>query len=164
MHSLRQRKTIRLKGYDYSQNGCYFITICTRDREYLFGDVAHNAILLNEYGTVAESQIQQISSHYVDIEIPCYTVMPNHVHFIVVFMSHNTEQAGAASGAPTIGKRKTIGNVVRGYKSGVSRITGISPWQRNYHDHIIRNEESYQRITAYIENNPLFWTDDCFYQ
>jgi REP element-mobilizing transposase RayT len=159
MRHNRQRRSIRLKGYDYSQNGCYFITIGTRNREYLFDDIARGIMKLNEYGTIAENEIIQISSRYENIETPCFTVMPNHVHLIIVISDNNWVQTGAASGAPT-----TIGNIVRGYKSGVSRINGFSTWRRNYHDHIIRNEESFQRIAQYIEKNPMLWIDDCFYQ
>ena len=98
---------MRLKGYDYLQNGCYFITICIKNRQCLFGDIVGETMPLGEYGEIAESEIL-------------------------------SKQTGAASGALTE-TRVTIGNVVRGYKSGVSRNARYSSWQRNYYDHIKNN-------------------------
>jgi REP element-mobilizing transposase RayT len=80
--------------------------------------------------------------------------MPNHIHLILTI----EQGTGAASGAPT-----TLGNIIRGYKSGVSKICGNSIWQRSFHDHIICNQDEYNRITKYIDNNPTKWVDDCFY-
>jgi len=161
MKNLPKRKPIRLEGYDYSQNGCYFITICTKKRECLFGDVDDGKMRLNECGEIAELEILKIPDHYIGIEIRYFVVMPNHVHLIVEIGGDNAVGAGAASGAPT---HITIGNIVRGYKSGASHSMGYSPWQRNYHDHIIRNDASYLRIAAYIDSNPICWREDRFYQ
>ena len=177
----RQRKPNRLSGYDYSKNGKYFITICTHKRELLLGGIVENIMILNEYGKIVQSEIERIPTHYENISIDIFVVMPNHVHCIVSLVGDAlarpitptiTETSGAAitetsdvagilgaaSGAPT------IGNVIRGFKSGVSRKCGFSIWQRNYHDHIIRNEKAYTNIYEYIINNPAKWKDDCFYE
>ena len=164
MYNMRQRKSVRLKGYDYSQNGCYFITICTKNRQCLFVDIVDETMQLNEYGEIAESEILKIPSHYTNVKPSSFVVMPNHVHLIIAVFDDNCRQTGAASGAPTEETRITIGNVIRGYKSGVSRKIGYSPWQRNYHDNIIRNDESYQTIATYIDNNPKLWSEDRFYR
>ena len=163
MNSPQQRKPMRLKGYDYSENGFYFITICTKGRECLFGDVVDGTMLLNECGDIAEKEVLNIPTHYIDIEIHYFVVMPNHVHIIIALVGKKSVQAGAASGAPTA-TQFTLGNIVRGYKSGVSRRIGHSIWQRNFYDHIIRDEDTYLRISTYIENNPKTWEEDRFYQ
>jgi len=159
MNKLPVRKSNRLKKYNYSQCGAYFITICTKNKELLFGEISAGKMMLNECGIIVDNEINNISSHYDYIEICHHVVMPNHVHLIIEICA----TAGAASGAPTDENPKAIGNVVRGYKSGISRLIGFSPWQRNYHDHIIRNEQEYIRIAEYIETNPEKWQYDKFY-
>jgi len=151
MHELPKRKLNRLHNYDYTQSGAYFVTICTKDMKWLFGSINGGTMTLNDNGIIADNELQKISTHFDNVEISNYVVMPNHVHLIVVIMP-----TGAASGAPTM----PIGNIIRGYKSGVSRLIGVSPWQRNYHDHVIRNQEEYIRIDEYIENNPNRWHED----
>jgi len=154
MQDLPKRKINRLQNYDYAQTGAYFVTICTKDTKWLFGSIDGGTMTLNKNGIIAESEMLKISSHFNYVDISNYVVMPNHVHLIVVIMP-----AGAASGAPTM----TIGSIIRGYKSGVSRLMGFSPWQRNYHDHVIRNQEDYNRIAEYIGNNPARWAEDRYY-
>ena len=183
MKDLRQRKNIRLQEYDYSQPGHYFITICTKERIFLFGDIANYTMFFREYGKIAAVELINISSHYDNVKIDKFVIMPNHVHMIINLseftgvknvgaplaapddtdidnkinnnVKNTTTEAGRASAPPT------IGNIVRGYKSGVSRNIGFNIWQRNYHDHIIRNEKSYKEIYKYIENNPIQWELDC---
>jgi len=141
---------------------------------------------LNDYGKIAKNELLNIENHYNHIKIDTFIVMPNHIHLIIRivgvplaapdenendFATVNApaenenapaeNETGRASAPPTtVG----IGNVVRGYKSGVSKNIGFSIWQRNYHDHIIRNEESYQRIYRYINENPQKWENDCYYE
>jgi len=155
MQDLPKRKLNRLHNYDYAQIGAYFVTICTKDMKWLFGSIDGGTMTLNDNGIIVNNELHKISTHFNNVEISNYVVMPNHVHLIVVIIS-----AGAASGAPTM----TIGNIIRGYKSGVSRLIGFSPWQRNYHDHVIRNQEDYKRIAEYIENNPARWAEDRYYK
>ena len=154
MEALPIRKQMRLREYDYSQNGAYFITICTAKREWVFGAIDDGTMILSDNGIVADNEIKKLSTHYLNVQITNHVVMPNHVHLIVAIM--DVKATGAASGAPT------VGNIIRGYKSGVSRLVGCSIWQRNYHDHIIRNEQDYIQIAQYIETNPINWKNDTF--
>ena len=188
------RRSIRLTGYDYTQNGHYFLTICTRNRECLFGEVHDGRMYLSNYGRIVTECWQKIPDHFPQIVLHEYVIMPNHVHGIIE-MQNNTDTnivdesiVGAAVGANTTGMcadttdvgannysplqttqfrphgtSRTVGSVVRGFKIGVTRQMGFSPWQRNYYEHIIRNNESYQYIVKYIAQNPLKWEEDCFY-
>jgi len=170
INNLPKRKPTRLKSYNYGQNGYYFITICTKDRKYLFGKIINGIMTLNEYGKIAKNEINDMPKHYKNIVVDNFVIMPNHIHIILIIVgaplaapdvntpkSTNdiTEKAGAASGAPT------IGNIVRELKSGISKKCRFPIWQRNYHDHIIRDQEDYKKIYNYIENNPLQWELDC---
>jgi REP element-mobilizing transposase RayT len=173
MKTLQKRKPNRLKGYDYSRNGCYFITVCTKNRDCLFGDIVGGEMRLNEYGIVANDEIARICEHYTNVKIDTCVVMPNHIHLIVVItgnvgapLAAPSERENAPETTPvfTPGRASappTVGNIVRGYKAGVSRNIGFSAWQRSYHDHIIRNEKSYHAIYRYIKNNPALWEADC---
>jgi len=151
MKDLPKRKLNRLHNYDYTQTGAYFVTICTKDMKWLFGNIDDGTMTLNDNGSIADNELMKIPSHFTGVKLCNHIVMPNHVHLIIVIAATD-----AASGAPTV----TIGNIIRGYKAGVSRLVGFSPWQRNYHDHVIRNQEDYNRIAEYIENNPARWAED----
>ena len=151
---IHHRRSVRLKGYDYSRAGLYFITICTQNRLCMFGDIQNEKIILNEGGKVAEACISAISDHYSHVRLHQSVVMPNHIHCIIEI---------------TPGTSKTVGSIVRGFKIGVTKWfrgnTDIhTVWQRNYHDHIIRDEKSYDQISEYTLNNPLKWRDDRYYE
>jgi REP element-mobilizing transposase RayT len=191
---LPQRKPNRLRGYDYSQNGAYFVTLCIKNRANILGHIivrdglahpdahpdAHPTavVQLSEYGRIAKTELQNIPTHYNgQVMIDRFVVMPNHIHAIIMITVDGTERGitanvaergttGRASPSPTTGRASpspTLGNIVGGYKAGVSRRCGFSVWQRSYHDHIIRDEADYLRIAAYIENNPAKWVEDRFY-
>jgi len=171
MYELPKRKFNRLKDYDYSQAGMYFVTACAKDRAELFGNIpAANAgviynqrnvgaatcrprVKLSECGKILEDAIFKIQNIYDDILVDRYIIMPNHVHMILVINHTNGRQVAA----PTVSL--VIGNM----KRAVSLMSGHSPWQKSFHDHIIRNEQSYLQIAEYIENNALTWESDCFY-
>ena len=160
------RKRNRLKDYDYSSNGAYFITICTKDKKNLFWDkkqtdfVGEDIILppdsvrLSPYGKIAEKAINAIPKYYPHIELLQYVVMPNHIHMIL-FISYNS---GRMISSPT-----SILTAVGQMKRYVSKKIGTAIWQRSFHDHIIRNQTGYEKIWTYIENNPQKWEEDCFY-
>lgn len=165
------RRSIRLKGYDYSQAGVYFVTIVTQDRRCLFGEVMDRQMRFNKAGQVAKRCWVDIPDHFPHVELDTFVVMPNHVHGIIVI----TDAVGAKNFSPLqigrttrLGMRspsKTVGSIVRGFKIGVTKWfrqhTDIyNVWQRNYREHIIRNEESLNRIRQYLAENPLRWAFD----
>ncbi len=156
---LPKRKPTRLKGYDYSTPGAYFVTICTKDRKQLLshivGDDAHivpqNRLL--DDGLVCDKYIKNIDVKYEDVTVDKFIIMPNHIHLIIFL--HGTMRASS----PTRG----VVDVIRSLKTMVTREIGYPIWQRSYHDHIIRGENDYQKIWEYIDTNVVKWKDDCFY-
>jgi REP element-mobilizing transposase RayT len=165
MAELHARKPNRLKGYDYSQNGAYFITICTKNKEKVLGEIvggglAHLVhIKLSEQGKIVDNELKNLSSHYFNVCVDRYVIMPNHIHLIAIIGENQNDLTGQASLS-----RTTVGNIIGGLKSGISRLCGIPIWQRSYHDHIIRSEQEYVKIAEYIENNPVQWNENCFYR
>lgn len=168
---IHHRRSIRLKGYNYTQTGAYFVTICTRNRECLFGDVLNGQMRLNDAGKMAEQCWRAIPEHFPHVVLDAFVVMPNHVHGILCI--HDT-RVGANNYSPLPpvmplgvphGTSKTVGSVVRGFKIGVtkwmrSHTATHDVWQRNYHEHIIRDEHSLARIREYIVDNPTQWALD----
>ena len=162
-----RRRSLRLEGFDYSKEGAYFVTICTRNGECLFGDVVNGKMRLNELGRMVQTVWDGLPERFPILD--AFVVMPNHVHGILVLVGAGLalSQGGAASSAPTRSASTTLGTVVRAFKSisaiGVNRLlsrTGQSLWQRSYYEHIIRDEESLNRIREYIGTNPLRWQLD----
>ncbi len=176
------RRSIRLKGYGYTSPGAYFVTICTQGHVCIFGDVVDGEMVLNTAGRMVQAVWESIPERFPTIKSDVYTIMPNHFHAIVVI--HEPVAVGATlvvapngagtSPAPTATtvRRPALGDVVGAFKSittheyivGV-RNKGWPPfnkrlWQRNYWEHIIRDENAYQRIYQYIKNNPACWEDD----
>lgn len=187
------RRSIRLQGYDYSQAGLYFITICCEDRICRFGQVENGTMILNKYGQIAYNEWMKTPEIRPNVKLHEFVVMPNHIHGIIQLLDigrgelhspddnelhspddklHSPDDNRGVCKTPLRGPSQTIGAIVRGYKSSVTKQinllrafdTPIKLWQRNYHDHIIRNEQSYQRISEYIKNNPAKWDDDKFYR
>ena len=184
---IHKRRSIRLKGYDYSQAGLYFITICVQDRECLFGNIENGEMILNDAGKMIETEWLNLNNRFSNIELHEFIVMPNHFHGILEIVGatlvvaqndvntqnkNNENEKGQPQGiAPT----KTVGDMMDAFKSisTVEYIRGVKNlgwkpfdgriWQRNYYEHIIRNEQSYQTISNYIINNPAKWQEDKFY-
>ena len=179
--NIHHRRSIRLKGYDYSQSGLYFITICCENRECRFGKIENDKMILNEAGKIADDCWLEIPGHFPNAILHEHIVMPNHVHGIVELT--DATNVGAENFLPLQSKHnefqkiipRSIGSIVKGFKIGVTKwfrkndnvgVENFQPlqiWQRNYHEHIIRNEQSYQTISNYIINNPAKWNDDKFY-
>lgn len=228
---LHHRRSIRLKGYDYSKAGSYFITICCNDMVHRFGKVENDEMVLNEFGQIAYDEWINLAERFTNFELDVFQIMPNHMHGIIALnefdsalfppapkaiaeqksvragftpapsplinnseQKHNPEQKnenlqqgenpepeniimrndnGAGAGvnpAPTTAP--TIGDIVGAYKSLVANAcldiykskneTMGKLWQRDYYEHIIRNEKAYQRISDYIINNPAKWKEDKF--
>jgi putative transposase len=182
---IHRRRSIRLKGYDYSQAGLFFITISMKNRLCLFGEIVddgrgtmHRA--LNKYGRIAEKEWTKTSEIRPNIRLDEFVIMPNHMHGIIeineIADGRDTMHCkGTMHRAPTVeqfGKptSNTIPTIIRGYKSSVTKQInilrnqpGVPVWQRNYYEHIIRNEKSYYQISEYIQTNPLKWQDDQYY-
>ena len=155
------RRSIRLRGYDYAQCGTYFITMCIQHRECLLGAVVDGVMELNKAGETVQSVWEALPKRFTSILLDEFVVMPNHVHGILVIVPANQKsqsEKGAASGAPTVGK------ILRAFKS-ISAIrvnsllsrSGQPLWQRNYYEHIIRNERTLERAREYIAMNPRRW-------
>lgn len=151
------RKDIRLKEYDYSTPGGYFITICTEGKKCIFGTVgaASGRPSLSGYGEVVAEEFAHISKVYPNVRLDKSVIMPNHVHMILVI--ENGEGGGRPKAAPTISQ------VVNQFKGAVTKTIGHPVWQKGFYDHIIRNQEDYLRIWEYIDTNPLKWTLDKYY-
>ncbi len=174
------RKSIRLQGYDYSQAGAYYVTIVTYQRDCLFGEIMNEEMFLNDFGKIADECWRAIPDHFPNVELGAHVIMPNHAHGIIVI--HNDESASHAVDAQHVGatqwvapttpdnrpkgpKPKSLGTIIGSFKSAVSyrihkelNATGI--WQRNYYEHIIRDEKDLQNKTDYIEANPALWDED----
>ncbi len=170
---IHHRRSIRLKGYDYSEEGWYFITICTHNRMCLFGKIENGEMVLNEHGRMAQECLMAIPNHYFHAKLDQFVIMPNHIHFVIEIVIGANVMAKnystlSQSPAPH-GTSKTIGSIVRGCKIGITKLfrenTDIHMvWQRNYHEHIIRDEKSYDQISEYIQTNPLKWQDDKYFE
>ena len=166
---IHHRRSIRLQGYDYSQAGALFITICTNNRENLFGDIVAGAMQLNDAGKTVDRCWSDIPAHFTTVELDAFVIMPNHVHGIIVLSDVGAKNIRAKNISPLrnrpVGTSGTIGSIVRGFKIGVTKWfrqqkTIHEVWQRNYWEHIIRNETERDRFRDYIRNNPARWEHD----
>lgn len=158
MSDLPRRKPPRLTEYSYASNGAFFVTVCTKNKAHLFGNVVgagHLAgphIQLSSIGSIVDRHIRTIPYVYFGVFVDSYVVMPNHIHLLLRF---DRESGPARCPAPTSDLPKIIG----AFKSLCSREAKISLWQRGYYEHIIRNREDYNACAEYIANNPSKWTD-----
>jgi REP element-mobilizing transposase RayT len=158
-----------LTGYNYTQAGGYFVTIVTFQRECLFGEIASGEVRLNALGRIAAECWHAIPEHFPNAEVDAFVVMPNHIHGII-FLAGATVGATHASPLPERGyphdpKPGSVGAIVGSFKSAVVRRAGIElnsgyVWQRNYYEHMIRNQAEYERIAMYILENPSNWEQD----
>lgn len=208
--NIHHRRSIRLKGYDYSQAGLFFITICCQYKACLFGEIevgkglTHAQMILNKFGQIAHKEWIKTPEIRNNVALGEFVVMPNHFHCIIQILdkseSHsplnykdkltdnyinNTSNHALGdstddhimdfskkmgkNNSPLRGPSNNIGAIVRGYKSAVTKQLnnlniGCPVWQRNYYEHIIRDELSYQQISNYIKNNPEKWENDKFYK
>ena len=176
------RRSIRLKGYDYSQDGLYFVTICVKNGLCLFGDVVDGNMILNLAGIMVSREWQKLSDRFPQAKLDVFQVMPNHFHAILgihnppvgaglVSAQDDASDCNRATtrGAPT---GVVLGNMVGAFKSITTHeyISGVNKdgwepfpgklWQRNYYEHIIRNERALNAIREYIQNNPANWGAD----
>lgn len=155
------RHSTRLEGYDYGTEGFYFLTICCKDRINLFGEIIQSQMILNEYGEIVKRHWIETPTLRPNIQLHDYVIMPNHFHAIIEIMVSQTpsliNNTPVDMPKPT---SQTLGSIIRGFKSSVSKEIGDSIWQRNYHDHVIRDEKELEAIRKYIHNNPIEWHKD----
>ncbi|MBN1619666.1 transposase [candidate division WOR-3 bacterium] len=163
---MHHRRSIRLKGYDYSQNGAYFMTVCTHNRECLFGDIVDGGMVFNEYGQIVQDEWIKSPGIRREIELDEFIIMPNHLHGII-FIENPVGANGRSPLHRTNMGSKTLSSFMAGFKSTVTKqinqirnMPGTSVWQRNYWEHIIRDEQSLNNIKNYIINNPANWVKD----
>ena len=155
---------MRLPGYNYNMPGCYFITICTRERRNLLCQITDADLLegpeirFSAHGKIAQKQLEEMAAFYDGIRLAKYVIMPNHIHLILQV----TECGSGPSGRPVPTDTK-ISRFVGTFKRLCNRQYGYNIWQNRSHDHVIRGEKDFQRIWEYIENNPAKWAEDCFY-
>lgn len=153
---LPQRKSPRLKDYDYSSPGGYFVTICTQQKQHFFGKIQDGIMQLSDVGQIAHDHWTTTPDHFPTVKLGDYVVMPNHVHLIVFLEESPT-------GKPS------LPTIIGSYKAAVTRIAKreldftAKIWQTLYHDHIIRNLADLNRIRDYVEHNPARWEADTFY-
>ena len=177
---IHHRRSIRLKGYDYSRAGLYFITICCQNRICRFGKIENGEMILNDFGKIAYDEWNKFPERFPNIALDAFQIMPNHVHGIIALVNDSVgagftpaldmdtpDKWAGTSPAPT------IGDIIGAYKSLVANqcleICKLRNeymgklWQRNYWEHTIRNEQSYQQIADYIISNSINWQKDKLY-
>ncbi len=171
---LPKRKPTRLKNFDYSAIGAYFITICTENRRQILsriivgGDVldapicdeqdAPYSVELLPYGNVAEKYITQLNDFYDDINVKSYVIMPNHIHIMLFVFD-----GGASRTSPPTKQHSRVSQFVSTFKRFCNKEYGNNIWQRHFNDHIIRNREDYEEHLRYIHENPMRWYYDELY-
>ena len=181
---IHRRKSIRLQGYDYSQEGCYFITICTKNRDPVFGSILEGVMRLSNFGIIVAETWHDLENHNPDIQLDEFVIMPNHVHGIIqIYERKHSALVGAGSKpapdsksileraghgpAPTESKNVSLPEIVRQFKTySAKRINemrgtrGVPVWQRNYYDRIIGTTQEYENAARYIFDNPMNWEND----
>ena len=184
---MNRRKQLRLKHYDYSQPGSYFITLCSYHNQCIFGDVVDNEIILNQLGKLVDFTWLDLPNHVSGIKLDAFVIMPNHIHGIITIidrtphvgggssesfrLSHLNEPPPTLSGRPVmVIKQKPLSEIVRQFKTfsaqRINRFRGTKyshVWQRDYYDRVIRNEIAYQKVFEYIQSNPMKWKMDKYY-
>ena len=177
---IHHRRSIRLQGYDYSLPGAYFVTICTQNRECLFGDIRNGEMALNDAGNMVTRWYHELENKFPDIQHDAFICMPNHVHFIVVNMGPVTVGADQRVCPNKMGEHAGKGEhagsplhrVVQWFKTMTTNeyICGVKQngwppfpgklWQRNYYEHVIRDEDELNKVREYIVGNPSNWESD----
>ena len=165
------RGSIRLPRYDYTQAGAYFITICAADRRCIFGEIRDGAMRLNMNGSIVAAQWAGLPKHYSNATLDDFVLMPNHVHGLIFLTDDGHSCVGAglkpALTSPQSNPRHGLPEIIRGFKTFSSRSVnqlrgtpGAPVWQRNYYEHVVRDEGDLDVIRRYIVENPLKWAED----
>lgn len=162
----KRKKQYRYKGYDYSQNGYYFVTICTKDREMFFGDIENSKMELSEIGLVVKKFWQEIPERFPVASLDECVLMPNHLHGIIVINNRRNvpRHVPTRQGVQPLVKN-SLSSIINHFKGNVKRYCNKNnleyfSWQSRFHDRIIRDEEELNRIREYVRNNPSRWELD----
>ncbi len=160
-NGVHRRKSIRLSGYDYSQPGAYFVTLVSYQRFPLFGNITEQEMTLNQFGKSVKVYWGKIPDRYPNIQLDTFIIMPNHLHGIINIDLH------VGAGLKPARKRNHLSEIIRSFKTFSAReinelrgLTGVPVWQRNYYEHIIRDDEELSEIREYISSNVLQWEMD----
>lgn len=164
----------RLQSWNYGWDGLYFITICTANREWSFGEISQGKMNLSPIGLLAQQFLQEIPEHFPFVELEAFVVMPNHVHGIITINKQENDGIMEDNNNKTAGEQRfrnpekhSLSSIIGSYKSIVTKhARKINPnfgWQSRFHDHIIRDHAEFVRINYYIETNVENWADDCFF-
>jgi len=159
-----ERKLNRLPDYNYSQNGWYFVTVCTKNKVVYLGDIKNKQMILNKYGKIVEKYWLQIPNYYEDVKLDLWVVMPNHIHGIIVVENDmlRTEQCSVL----TEKRYGLLSKIIKSFKEACVKDIHKQfnnfefAWQRSFYDHVIRDERSLDQIREYVQNNPLKWDLD----
>ena len=157
-----KRKHLRIPQYNYSNEGFYFITICTLNRKCILSKIIYTRVyelpqlLLSKYGKIVEKYIKSMNSFYKDVQIINYVIMSNHIHFICEIK----ETINNKSNNPS---KMRIPMLISTFKRFTNKECMLKIWQRDYYEHVIRNEKEYIEIEQYIEDNPYNWKKDQYY-
>jgi REP element-mobilizing transposase RayT len=170
---MKERKLNRLKDYDYSKNGYYFVTVCTKNREEWFGRIDGDELRLNEFGDIAKNFWAEITGHFERVGIDEFSVMPNHVHGILIIEEDmvgnaymRSNQRNAFMHSLRNRTKMLLSKIIQQYKASVTRkINSLENvfhfgWQKSFYDHVIRNDRSLDNLRQYITSNPLKWELD----
>ena len=165
--NLPNRKSTRLKGYDYSKPGAYFITICTKNRKELLSQISVGTgvldcpqNILKSYGKIANNHLENMSDFYENIKLVKYVIMPNHIHLLIQIYETKFEAEPSAMPLPA---NSLIAKFISTFKRFCNKEYGENIWQARSNDHIIRDDEDYRKIWVYIDTNVQRWNKDCFY-
>ena len=157
---LPNRKQIRIKDYDYSTPGAYFVTICTANQEKILwsdrrGELCSPAnVPLSDIGMIVDNEIKKLNSVYDAVRVDKYCIMPEHIHMILVIDTDDNERTRRGELRSPV-CAPTISRVLKQFKGSITKQVGRPIWQKSFYDHGIRNQQDYDEIWAYIENNPL---------
>ena len=162
-----RHRSVRIHGFDYSQPGAYFITICAWQKTLLFGEITKGIVSLSKVGDIARQELEQLPHKFSKIHLDTFVVMPNHIHALITISANDTIIPTAYTEAFSHPQQGSIPTIARAYKASVTRRAAMlrdnpvsEVWQRNYYEHVVRNENEKERIYEYIISNPDQWDSD----
>jgi len=170
--NIHHRRSIRIPGYDYSQDGWYFVTICTQNRKYMFGEIVKDQMRLNNAGFIVKTWWQKVTNKFLSVQTDEYVVMPNHFHGIINIVGANPCSRPTLFDHPDADEVDGLGDIVNWFKTMTTNqyIRGVKEkswppfpgrlWQRNYYEHIIRSEDELNHFRCYVSDNPANWLTD----